>query len=114
MLLNKALFEDNGNCGYILKPDILINPKSNFDPWETKTMPNKKAIEIKVISALQLPYNKELIKDISDPFVIINIFGVNDDLCEKKTKSIKDNGFHPIWNEDFRFIINCPDLAFIK
>ena len=25
-----------------------------------------------------------------------------------------DNGFNPIWNEDFTFNINCPELAFIK
>ncbi len=79
-------------------------------------MLNKMILEIKIISALQLPYqpNKEIIKDISDPFVVINIYGVNDDLCEKKTKSIQDNGFNPIWNEDFKFLVNCPELAFVK
>ena len=39
---------------------------------------------------------------------------MNDDLCEKKTKTVRDNGFNPIWNEDFQFLVNCPELAFIK
>lgn len=36
------------------------------------------------------------------------------DIYEKKTKSIKDNGLNPIWNQDFRFMINCPELAIVK
>ena len=27
---------------------------------------------------------------------------------------IIDNGFNPIWNEDFKFIVNCPELAFVR
>lgn len=114
MILNKALFNDNGNCGYVLKPKILLNPALKFDPLNNQTMTSKKLLEIKVISALQLPYNKEIIKDISDPFVIVNLYGVDDDLVEVKTKSINDNGFNPIWNQDFKFVVNCPDLALLK
>lgn len=114
MILNRALFNDNGNCGYILKPGILLDSDLNFDPLDINTMKNKTILEIKVISALQLPYNKEIIKDISDPYVKINIYGVSADMQEAETKSIKDNGFNPIWNQDFKFVINCPDLAIVK
>jgi Ca2+-dependent lipid-binding protein len=115
MLINKALFEDNKNCGYVLKPQILREPSLGFNPDDTSTMKNKKKVEIRIISALQLPQNDEIIiKDISDPFVTVNIYGVKADLNEKKTKSVKDNGFNPIWNEGFKFVINCPELAFVK
>lgn len=46
--------------------------------------------------------------------VVISIYGVPDDNQEKKTKAIKNNGLNPIWNEDFKFVVNCPELAFIK
>ena len=36
------------------------------------------------------------------------------DQAEAKTQIIKDNGFNPIWNQDFKFVINCPELAFIR
>lgn len=79
-------------------------------------MTNKKILEIKIISALNLPQNEEilLIKDISDPFVTVNIYGIKTDLAEKKSKSVQDNGFNPIWNETFKFVVNCPELAFVK
>lgn len=44
----------------------------------------------------------------------INIYGVPADLSEKSTKVVKDNGLNPIWNEDFKFVVNCPELAFVK
>ena len=28
--LNRALFADNGGCGYILKPDFLLDPESPY------------------------------------------------------------------------------------
>ena len=115
MQLNKALFKSNGNCGFVLKPEILRNPLLGFDPDDVNTMKNRKSVEIKIISALNLPQNDEiLIKDISDPFVTVNIYGLKSDLAEKKTKSVQDNGFNPLWNETFKFTVNCPELAFVK
>lgn len=115
MNLNKALFADNGHCGFVLKPEILRNPLLGFNPEDVKSMRNRKNVEIKIISALNLPQNEEiLIKDISDPFVNVNIYGIKLDLAEKKTKSVQDNGFNPIWNETFKFVVNCPELAFVK
>lgn len=114
MVLNRALFNDNGNSGYVLKPDILLDPDLRFDPANKNTMRNKKILEIKVISALQLPYNQEIVKDISDPYVKINIFGVPDDVIETETKAVQDNGFNPLWNENFKFVINCPELAIVQ
>jgi Ca2+-dependent lipid-binding protein len=112
MSLNQALFADNGFCGYVLKPDILLDSSLNFNPLDTKTMRNKQNFELRIISAHKLPRRNE--KDISDPLVIISLYGVPADMSEKRTKSIKDNGFNPIWNENFRFAVNCPELAFVK
>ncbi|CAF0759543.1 unnamed protein product [Brachionus calyciflorus] len=114
MDLNDALFADNGGCGYVLKPRILTDPTLGFDPLDIRTMRNKMKFKIKIISAQNLPTNSELIKDISDPYVSIKIYGVPIDKNEAKTQTVKDNGLNPIWNEDFEFTINCPELAFVK
>ena len=115
MCVNKAMFKDNGGCGYVLKPEILRNPALGFDPSDIKSMPNRKSVEIRVISALNLPQNDELlIKDISDPFVTVHIYGLKVDLAERKTKAVQDNGFNPIWNDSFKFVVNCPELAMVK
>jgi Ca2+-dependent lipid-binding protein len=114
MCLNEALFKDNGGCGYVLKPEILTNPSLKFDPTNPNSTPNKKCIEIKIISAQNLPMNEDIVKDISDPYVVVSIFGIPADSAEKKTARIKDNGFNPSWNEEFKFTVNCPELAFLK
>ena len=117
MSLNDALFNDNGQCGYILKPPILRDLSLGFHPNDTNTMKNKCFLNIRIISAQNLSMQKsghEIIEDIVDPYVTINIYGVPADHCEKKTKTVKDNGFNPFWNEIFEFNINCPELAFVK
>lgn len=112
MKLNDALFNDNGKSGYILKPEILLNTSLKFNPFDLNTMKNKKQLDIKIISAQKLPNPGD--KEISDPYVTIQIHGVPADMCERKTKTIDNNGFNPLWNEDFSFVINCPELAFVK
>lgn len=113
MKINEALFNDNGNCGFILKPDILRDP--SFDPFDISTMLNKKKLSITIISGQQLPQNKSTFKtDVSDPYVSIEILGVPCDIAESKTKAIKDNGHNPLWNETFEFTVNCPELCFLK
>ncbi len=77
-------------------------------------MKNKKIFEIKIISGQQFPVKRDIVNDISDPFVSISIFGVKSDMCEQKTHTISNNGFNPIWDEKFTFTINCPELAFVK
>lgn len=68
MDLNEALFADNGGCGYVLKPNILLDSSLDFNPFDTTTMTNKKTIEIKVISGQNLPMGSDIVKDISDPY----------------------------------------------
>ena len=169
MSLNEAMFNDNGRCGYVLKPIILRDLSFDFDPNKTKTKKgindlvengaflgfnsdiNHKPLKtnnhnikietskyltfyLKIISAQQLPSpdETEIITDIIDPYVSINIYGIPIDCCERKTKTIQDNGFNPEWNEvnslkskfyflfyfsknkEFKFKIYCPELAFVK
>lgn len=110
------MFNDNGQCGYILKPEILRNPSLGFNPSDSKTMKNIQRLTIKIISAQQLPAppRNGIVTDIIDPYVIISTYGVSFDRHEEKTKVIKDNGFNPRWDETFEFTICCPELAFVR
>ncbi len=115
--MNEALFNDNGQCGYILKPSILRDVSLGFNPNDTTTMKNKCLLKLKIISGQNLAAgqdDKKLFKDIIDPYVQINIFGVPADRLEERTKTVDDNGYNPLWNEDFEFRVNCPELAFVK
>ncbi len=100
-----------------MKPSILRDLSLKFDPYETSTMKNKFLFKLKIISGQNLTttgLTGKNVKDIIDPYVQINIYGVPADRYEKKTKTVDDNGYNPLWNEDFQFQINCPELAFVK
>src|SRR5690606_2157668 len=78
------------------------------------------------ICAEQIPKPNESEKgEIIDPYVKINLVGVPQDEKTVKTKTIcklvfillmikGNNGFNPVWNEDFEFKITCLDLAYIR
>lgn len=65
-------------------------------------------------------------KDIIDPFVSLEIFGIPIDEQKMQTKAIKDNGifllnngiiflgFNPAWNETFSFPLYCPEMAILR
>ncbi|CAF0781702.1 unnamed protein product [Adineta ricciae] len=108
-------FLDNGGCGYILKPDYLINaqntkynplnPKSGVDLSETLTLT--------VISAQFLSRSNATTMDIPDPYVIISIDGVPCDRQIQKTAVVNNNGLDPIWNEKFIFKVKYPQMALV-
>ena len=109
------MFADNGNSGFVLKPEILRNPHLGFDPKNVETMRNKKQFRLIVIGAQNLPTeDNNLIEDISDPYVSVQICGVPADENKGKTRTVKNNGFNPIWNHEFKFLVNCPELAFVR
>ena len=116
MHLNKAMFNDNGNCGFVLKSEILRYPNLEFNPNDESSMKNPIRLTVVVISAQKLPQNEDIVDDISDPYVIVAVYGVAKDCAEKKTKPVKDNGFNPRWENQkpFEFVIHCPEMAFVK
>jgi Ca2+-dependent lipid-binding protein len=84
--------------------NLMIDP---FAPTDKLT--------VKVISAHYLPKplgsNVDR-SEIIDPFVEMHMSGVEEDMDDsKRTKVITDNGFNPIWNESFDFMVRVPDLA---
>ncbi|KAL2085120.1 hypothetical protein ACEWY4_018440 [Coilia grayii] len=117
MDLNQARFLPNGMSGYVLKPDFQRDPSSQFDPKSLQKGPwlRKQRLHIMVISAQQLPkLNKDKCTSIVDPLVRVEIYGVPADVATKETHHIENNGFNPMWNENFQFEVNVPELAMVR
>uniref|UniRef100_A0A915E8Q7 Phosphoinositide phospholipase C n=1 Tax=Ditylenchus dipsaci TaxID=166011 RepID=A0A915E8Q7_9BILA len=97
MDLVKGLFTVNGNVGYVLKPKVLldgIDPRHKIGKVETM-------LQLGVICGQYFPNHFE-------------IFGIPADEMKKRTRAVKDNGFNPVWNENFSFPLHCPEIAVIR
>jgi len=117
MWLNNGKFLDNGNCGYLLKPKYMREKEITFNPEEPG--PVQKTLLINVISGWQFPKVQGTAKEgkqkgeVIDPYVRIALAGVSKDKNDVRTKTIKNNGFNPLWNSEFKFPITTPDLAIL-
>lgn len=61
---------------------------------------------------MQIPKPNQSTKgEIVDPYIKIAISGAPADKKEHKTKVVDDNGFNPVWEQDFSFELSHPDLA---
>lgn len=76
MQLNQAKFRDNGNCGYLLKPDFMF--KDDFDPNDKNTLVgvDPLTISIRIIGGRHLCRSK---KGTASPFVEVEIIGASFD-----------------------------------
>ncbi|XP_073479690.1 1-phosphatidylinositol 4,5-bisphosphate phosphodiesterase zeta-1 [Aquarana catesbeiana] len=113
MDLQDGRFQDNGGCGYVLKPDFLRDSDCTFDPNNLLTR-RPFSLQIKVISGFLLPPSKLSKANTANPVVTLEIYGVPPDQCSKKTRVAKNNAFNPQWNKSFTFSINVPELAMIR
>jgi len=117
MWLNVGKFLDNGRSGYILKPQYMREEKITYNP-ETK-VPVVKTLIVTVISGWQLPKCEGKGKEgkqkgeIIDPYVKLVMRGVKYDDKDSKTKVVKNNGFNPVWKNEFKFPLTRPELALL-
>ncbi|XP_014676437.1 PREDICTED: 1-phosphatidylinositol 4,5-bisphosphate phosphodiesterase delta-4-like isoform X2 [Priapulus caudatus] len=116
MQLYKGKFQDNGKCGYLLKPAALQDARSTFNPNKPETYGCKpKLLTIKIISGQRLPKPGGSMKgEVIDPYVVVSVHGVPPDNQKVKTKIIMDNGFNPLWDETFKLKIQMPELALVR
>ncbi|KAF4970003.1 hypothetical protein FSARC_2906 [Fusarium sarcochroum] len=137
MQLNRAMFDGGkDSSGYVLKPaelrDIQVLPY-NSDIAEGKKERSVVSFSIDVISAQQLmrPANLSANKSM-DPYVEIEIFHANDKRDKKEadsnlvmeqdsplkvqTEVIRENGFNPMFDKQFKFKVTTkhPDLIFVR
>lgn len=87
MQLNQAKFRDNGNCGYLLKPNFMF--RDEFDPCDKNTLIDVDpiTISIRIIGARHLHRAK---KGTASPFVEVEVIGAEFDSGVKlTTKTIR-------------------------
>lgn len=87
MQLNQAKFRDNGNCGYLLKPNFMF--RDEFDPNDKNTLIDVDpiTISIRIIGARHLHRAK---KSTASPFVEVEVIGAEFDSGVKlTTKTIR-------------------------
>ncbi|KAG0007071.1 Phospholipase C [Modicella reniformis] len=120
MQMNNAMFTMNGHCGYVLKPAPLRLGSGQIcdhgkAPNFLKTYPVKVTLEI--ISAQQLPRpNESLSGDVTDPVCEVEVLVPGQSAIKFKTRHINDNGFNPLWEEEFDFTVDYEhhELVFIR
>uniref|UniRef100_A0A183BZK0 Phosphoinositide phospholipase C n=1 Tax=Globodera pallida TaxID=36090 RepID=A0A183BZK0_GLOPA len=135
MDLQEGKFLANGGCGYVLKPPImccdegeLISVKLNGDIADDRTPegPQRKVpsqpqiLHLKVLSAQQLPRPRastakgDTGTGPSDPFVVLEVFGMAADCAEERSKTVRNDSFNPSFDESFQFAISVPQLALVR
>ncbi|XP_055338600.1 1-phosphatidylinositol 4,5-bisphosphate phosphodiesterase eta-2-like isoform X2 [Paramacrobiotus metropolitanus] len=109
----RALFRDNGGCGYILQPEYMRTPGLDYNAF--KNMRPALMLSVRVISGQQLPKPVgTALSDIIDPYVVVQIVGAEFDQQKKSTKFIKNNGFNPVWDTTVDLFIRSPELAVLR
>ncbi|XP_010534598.1 PREDICTED: phosphoinositide phospholipase C 6 [Tarenaya hassleriana] len=116
--LMHGMFRANGGCGYVKKPDFLMDqdPKEEvFDP--KKKLPVKQTLKVKVYmgDGWRLDFSHTHFDTYSPPdfYTKLYIVGVPADNASKKTRIIEDN-WYPIWDEEFSFPLTVPELALLR
>ncbi|XP_068096782.1 1-phosphatidylinositol 4,5-bisphosphate phosphodiesterase eta-2 isoform X3 [Hyperolius riggenbachi] len=116
--LNRAKFNSNGNCGYVLKPKCMCH--GAFNPNLDDPLPGqlKKQLVLRIISGQQLPKPKDSMLgdrgEIIDPFVEVEIIGLPVDCFKEQTRVVDDNGFNPMWEETLVLTVHMPEISLIR
>lgn len=116
--LMQGMFRSNGGCGYVKKPDFLIETGPNgqvFCPKEK--LPVKKTLKVTVYmgEGWHLDFKQTHFDAYSPPdfYTRVGIAGVPADQVMKKTK-IKEDDWTPVWEEVFVFPLTVPELAMLR
>jgi phosphatidylinositol phospholipase C delta len=109
-------FLDNGGCGYVLKPDYLIDPHdTTYHPRNSQmNFDNPQTLTITIISGQFLPRSSTGSSDIPDPYVRVTIRGLPCDEQEGHTEVVENNGFNPVWNKKLQFHIKYPQMCLVS
>ncbi|XP_008277151.1 1-phosphatidylinositol 4,5-bisphosphate phosphodiesterase zeta-1 [Stegastes partitus] len=112
MELNDGRFQDNGGCGYVLKPAALMSSQKSFDPSCSQHSLKPTNLLLKVISGSNLPIGRN--GKPLDPFVRVETHGIASDSRRKCTHTVKNNSLCPHWDADMNFSISVPELCLIR
>uniref|UniRef100_A0A8C8HI87 Phosphoinositide phospholipase C n=1 Tax=Oncorhynchus tshawytscha TaxID=74940 RepID=A0A8C8HI87_ONCTS len=113
--LNAAMFEPNGGCGYVLKPPVLWDASCplyrHFCPLDRDPEGMSPALfTLTIISGQNVCPGTTA----GNPYIEVDIMGMQADGCHFRTKPIHRNPLNPIWNQSFHFPLLMADLAFLR
>uniref|UniRef100_A0A6N2LTP6 Phosphoinositide phospholipase C n=1 Tax=Salix viminalis TaxID=40686 RepID=A0A6N2LTP6_SALVM len=116
--LMHGMFRANGGCGYLKKPDFLMEKGPNNEVFDPKRkLPVTKTLKVKVYlgDGWRLDFSHTHFDSYSPPdfYTKVYIVGVPADAAKRKTKIIEDN-WSPSWNEEFTFPLTVPELALLR
>ncbi|XP_009790378.1 phosphoinositide phospholipase C 4 [Nicotiana tabacum] len=116
--LMHGMFRSNGGCGYVKKPDFLLNVGPNNEVFDPKAkLPVKKTLKVKVYmgDGWHLDFKQTHFDLYSPPdfYTRVGIAGVPADELMKKTKA-KEDKWTPVWDEEFTFPLTVPELALLR
>ncbi|XP_051143024.1 phosphoinositide phospholipase C 2-like [Andrographis paniculata] len=114
--LMHGMFTANGGCGYVKKPDFLLNTGPNiFNP--RAHLPVKTTLRVNVYMGegwyYEFPHTHFDSYSPPDFYAKIAIVGVPADTMKRKTKIIDDT-FIPTWDDLFVFPLTVPELALLR
>lgn len=115
--LNDGRFRTNGNCGYVLKPQNMLQDRY------IESFSEPISLEVQILSASRLPKPKGQKRgECIDPYVEVTLWDVNpqDGKEIKKvayTNTVRNNGFYPIFSSDnssFQFSVQSQHIAMLQ
>ena len=113
--LNAAMFEQNGRCGYVLKPSVMWDRGHmmyrRFNPWDKEFDGLHSSHLILNVLSGQYVCQSNLT---ASTYVEVEVVGIPVDCNKQKTKVIQRNALNPIWNDTFFFQVMFRDLAFLR
>ncbi|XP_031441372.1 LOW QUALITY PROTEIN: 1-phosphatidylinositol 4,5-bisphosphate phosphodiesterase beta-3 [Clupea harengus] len=113
MQLNMGVFEYNGGCGYLLKPEFMRRTDKHFDPFTENIVDGIVAntVKITIISGQFLSERKVGV------YVEVDMFGLPSDTKRKyRTRTSNNNSLDPVWPDE-NFVFNkviLPNLASLR
>jgi len=121
MWINQAKFADNGSCGLVLKPQIMMElDRFNFSDnpkfYQAKN-PNSVhgTLIVHVVGARMLPAPKTgtIFKKKPHPVISLQMVGLNRDWTEHKSENISKSLCIAHWDHKFHFPVHFGEAAFI-
>ncbi|XP_006404399.2 phosphoinositide phospholipase C 8 [Eutrema salsugineum] len=128
--LMQGMFRANGGCGYVKKPDFLLNASPGGVFYPTVNPEVKKTLKVKVYMGDGWSKDFKKLGRLTKPelYVLISIAGVPHDekikrttvksnewpMSKKEKTEKKNREWIPTWGEEFTFPLTYPDLALLN
>lgn len=115
--LTQGMFRANGGCGYVKKPDILMNsdPDKMFDPKSNLPVKTRLKVTVYMGDGWRFDFRKTHFDKCSPPdfYARVGIAGVAADTRMDQTRVIMDSWI-PMWDHEFEFPLTVPELALLR